>query len=388
MAFKNYNCLLFIFLIFFKEIKTNEVSKGISNFSKEFYLQTIKEGNVVVSPYSVSNSLILLIQGAYGESFDEMTQAVHLNFEHENVAHEFLKYSRDFNKKLDFVTFETINKIYVHKHYNLNNRFKQIAISIFKCEIENINLDDKQFVQRINKYIEEKTNEKIKNLIKPNQINHNTLLFLLNAIYFKSLWENQFDANRNFKHYFYNNGVEKVLIDYMSQTNEFNFATINELDAKALELKYENSTISFIIVLPNALDGLSTLKNKLKTFDLVKIDDLFQYDSFDIFIPKFKIEFETELNEILKNMGIKSIFTNNANLTGLIDSDENLKISNIIHKVYIEVNESGTEAAATTSSDMEFRMLSSRFEVDHPFMFYIREKTTNTILFIGHVEKF
>lgn len=233
-----------------------------------------------------------------------------------------------------------------------------------------------------------KKNQKIKNLIKPNQFNDNTRSILINAVYFKSQWKNQFDPEKTFKNDFYNNENEKVLIDYMFQSNEFNFAIINELEASALELKYENTSLSFVIVLPNRLNGLSTLEDRLKKFDLSNIDKLFQYDSFDIFIPRFKIEYEIELNKVLKNVGINTIFSKNANLKGLIESNETLTVSNVVQKTFIDINESGAEAAASTYIDFMFRSLSPRFEVNHPFMFYIHEPSTNTILFIGRIEKF
>lgn len=267
--------------------------------------QCVKEkpGNVVVSPLSVSNALALLLQGTAGSTFEQLARGLHLGNDKSVAANQFLKHRETLEKNAGAATLEIANKIYIQEGRHLNKHFEEIAASKFKSGVEIVNFaESEKCAESINNFVEERTSRKIKDLIKPDQLDADTRSVLVNAIYFKAPWESQFNPEYTHKNDFYNSETEKVSVDFMYKDSLFNFAKVDELDASALELKYANSSMSFVIVLPNAQNGLSTLESKLKDFDLAKISEKFQTRRYEILIPKLEVEYEIKLNNVLKNV--------------------------------------------------------------------------------------
>lgn len=228
------------------------------------------------------------------------------------AANQFLKHRETLEKNAGAATLEIANKIYIQEGRHLNKHFEEIAASKFKSGVEIVNFaESEKCAESINHFVEERTSRKIKDLIKPDQLDADTRSVLVNAIYFKAPWESQFNPEYTEKRDFHNSETEKVSVDFMYKDSIFNFAKIDALDASALELKYANSTMSFVIVLPNARNGLSSLESKLKDYDLAKIGEMFQARGYEIFVPKFKVEYEIKLNNVLQNV---SQWHSNSNL--------------------------------------------------------------------------
>lgn len=262
-----------------------------------------KPGNVIVSPLSVSTALTLLLQGTAGSTFEELAHGLHLSSDKSVAANQFLKHRETLEKNAGAATIEIANKIYVQEGRHLKKNFEEIAASKFKSGVEVVNFaESEKCAESINHFVEERTSRKIKDLIKPNQLDADTRAVLVNAIYFKGPWEEPFNPEYTDKGDFYNSESEKVSVDFMFKDSHFNVARIDELDANALELKYKNSSMSFVIVLPNAKNGLSALESKLKDYDLSKIGELMHFNRYEISIPKFKVEYEIKLNDVLKNV--------------------------------------------------------------------------------------
>lgn len=154
----------------------------------------------------------------------------------------------------------------------------------------------------INNFVENKTKGKIRELIKPNMLNADTRVVLVNAIYFKGDWEHKFEAKRTRKSEFQMNGIETIQTDFMSIYREFNFGYFDDLEASALEMKYANSNLSMVFVLPNAVTGLPALEDKMKDYESSTIVSKLEPENIDVSIPKFKVEYEIKLNDVLKNV--------------------------------------------------------------------------------------
>lgn len=273
--------------------------------------QCVKEqpGNVIVSPLSVSSSLALLLQGAEGTTFEQLRQELHLDKDKSIVATQFLEHREALEHNLGDSKLSIANRIYVQQDYKLNKNFKEVAISKFKSGIESLNFADAvNSANTINHFVEEQTNGKIKDMIKSDQLDAETRSVLVNAIYFKANWEQPFSSDLTEKSDFYNSETEKVSTDFMFMDSDFNLAYVDDLDAKVLELRYAQSNTSFVIVLPNNKTGLATLETKFKDYDLTKITDKFYLGRCEIMIPKFKIEYEINLNDVLKNVS-KNIYS-------------------------------------------------------------------------------
>lgn len=367
-----------------------DFSKQLSSFASDFYLECNNEqpGNVIVSPLSVSTALALLMQGAKGSTLEQLAQELHLSSDKSTAANGFLEHREVLEQNMGKAKFSIVNRIYVQQGYQFNAHFEEVAVAKFKSGVESLNFAEaEKSAETINHFVSEQTNGKIKDVVKSDQLDPKTRSVLVNAIYFKADWKQRFSSSDTRKSDFYNSGTDKVSVDFMYMDTGFDFANLEDLDAQVLEMKYAESNASFGIILPNQRTGLTTLETRFKDYDFTKITDKLRETRVEVKIPKFRIEYEIELNDVLENMGITEIFSNGANLRDLLNSDEQLTISRVIHKAFIEVTERGTEAGASTVMIAVPYSMPPQFIAEHPFMFYIRETQTNTILFNGRVNK-
>lgn len=232
-----------------------------------------------------------------------MRRGLHLTGDKATAANQFAEYYGLLQKSVGQSTLSIANQIYVQLGYQINKNFEEVAVKKFLSGIGSLDFAKAtESAQTINHFVEEKTKEKIKDLIKPDMLSSDTRVVLVNAIYFKGNWEYQFDKEFTTEGDFYTSETDTVPVDFMHIKKKFNYAVLDDLDATALEMKYANSNFSFVIVLPNSRTGLSALETKLKNYDLAKITDEMHLQEVDVTIPKFKVEYEINLNEVLKKV--------------------------------------------------------------------------------------
>lgn len=262
-----------------------------------------KPGNVIVSPLSVSSALGLLLQGSEGSTFDQLKQALHVGNDKSATANKFFDHRETLEHNAGKASFSIANGIYVQQGDQLSKNFQDVAVSMFKSGVESLNFADaEKSAETINRFVEKNSNGKIKDLIKSDQLNADIHSFLVNAVHFYGEWEKPFHSALTRKIAFYNSETEAVPVDFMSMDSRFNSAYIKDLDATALEMKYANSNISFVIVLPESRTGLTELEAKLKDYGLAKIAEQFKFQRYDVQIPKFNVEYDINLNNVLKNV--------------------------------------------------------------------------------------
>lgn len=192
------------------------------------------------------------------------------------------------------------NKIYVHQKYHLLDEYSSL-LNYFLSSVESVNFGNEvQAAGAINTWVEEKTNHLIKNLIDPESLNDDTRLVLVNAIYFKGKWKYSFNAKDTHPEDFYLNDKDVKSVPMMNIKNTFRYANLDNLDATALELPYENSDLSMVIVLPNKKTGLSQLEEKLRNIQLEQITDNLRSEKVRVKLPKFKAEFSIQLNDAFR----------------------------------------------------------------------------------------
>ncbi|KAM7342274.1 serine protease inhibitor 42Dd-like isoform 1-T1 [Cochliomyia hominivorax] len=347
--------------------------------------------NVVYSPASIQTALALAYMGAEGETQEEMRKALKIGqVENKSVVAQrygnFLKSS--FGKSKEKAPqLKMANRLYVNDHLKVLPQYNKIAQDNFQAKTETLDFTKgKEVAQKINKWVEQETENKIKNLLQPDAVNNDTSAILVNAIYFKGIWFYPFSNESTTKRSFYINNKESQQVDMMFQDGSFGYVQLRDLKASALELSYENSDISMLIILPNDKEGLAALEQNLKGVDLNDITKNMNEQNVEVYLPKFRIEFNIDLKEPLRELGLNSMFSNSANFRSLFDSAVPQKISEIKHKAFLEVNEAGSEAYAATKLTLVPHILSIKFIADHPFFFAIRSKTS--VYFAGHVVKF
>lgn len=262
-----------------------------------------KPGNVIVSPLSVSSALALLSQGAGDKTYDQLKQTLHLSNDKSATANQFLEHRESLEKSAGEATLSIANGVYVQQGQHLNKNFQDLAVTKFKSDVKSLNFaESEKSAETINHFVEEKTNGKIEKLFKSDQFGSDTRAVLVNAIYFKGAWEKPFIKEFTTEYDFYSSETEKVQVDFMYKDSDFNSAYLKDLDASVLELDYANSNLSFVIVLPSSRTGLAALETKLKNYELTKITEKLQPMRYEIRIPKFKVEYEIKLNDVLKNV--------------------------------------------------------------------------------------
>jgi serpin B len=191
----------------------------------------------------------------------------------------------------------------VMKNYSVKKSFNDVATKSFASEAQSLDFSQgQQSASTINGWVESHTNNKIKDLISADSLNSDTRMVLVNAIYFKGMWTHQFDKKDTFKAPFYLNDQDSVTVDFMKVKKHFKYGALPDLDATAIEMPYNNSDISMLIILPNSRTGLSALEGKLNTIDLGEISNSLYKQEVNVEIPKFKIEFDIQLNEPLQKV--------------------------------------------------------------------------------------
>ncbi|KAM7343093.1 serine protease inhibitor 42Dd-like [Cochliomyia hominivorax] len=348
--------------------------------------------NVVYSPASIQICLALAYMGAEGETAENMRKILRLGKgDRLDVAisyNEFLKNEPNSeNIAEEMPILKIANRLYVNEIVKISQNFNEIAKHYFNAETEKVNFNDAEnSIEKINKWVEEQTENKIKNLLTTKDVSVDTNAILVNAIYFKAKWLNPFSLSSSYNSKFYINENKTQDVDFMYNEEYFSYADLPDLKASALEMPYENSDLSMLFLLPYDIEGLEKLQVKLRGLDLNDITSQMKQREVEVHLPRFKIEFDIDLKEPLKKLGLTNIFDKNANFKGIFYDPEFQSISEVKHKAYLDVNEAGSEAAAATFSTLV--TLSAPFDVptfraNHPFVFAIRSKSA--VYFAGHV---
>lgn len=254
----------------------------------------------------MATSLALLSQAATGRTFDELRDGLYLNgSDKDTIANQFNDFYSQLQQSVGDSTLSIANQIYIQQGRELNKDFDELATTKFESGVETLNFGDTaQSAETINHFVEEETHGKIRNFVKSSSLNGNIAVFLVSAIYFKGKWENKFNKERTHEDDFFINRKEAARTDFMFIKSKFNHAKLPDLKASALEMKYANSTLSFIIILPFSRVGLPELEAKLGDYDLTSIIKQMRPRRIDVTIPKFKIDYEIELSTVLKKVSI------------------------------------------------------------------------------------
>lgn len=377
---------------------TNPLGYSILHFSVDLYKQLARKsnhssGNIFYSPFSISAALSMTLAGARNTTARQLADALHVDSEEIHVH-----FSGFFSKLPEYapdVKLHVANRMYSEKTFPVLDSYLSVLRDCYDSTIQSVdfrnNFDNVR--RQVNGWVAQATQSKIQDLLQPGSVDSLTTLILVNAIYFKGLWKSQFNVNLTRLSNFHLDSNSKTLVDMMYQRSDFNMAHNMALEATALEIPYHGGRTSMIVLLPDKIDGLSTLEEALSAEKLTQIlMDLQNCTEVKLYLPKFKFEQAIFLKQTLAAMGIEELFSlASADLTG-ISADGNLWATEVVHKAFVEVNEEGTEAAAATAVVMGFgcsasMVIEKKFVVDHPFMFLIRSRDPDIILFMGSVRR-
>jgi serine protease inhibitor len=344
--------------------------------------------NVFVSPISVSLALGMTMNGAAGETFTAMRGTLGFAGMNETAINESYRGVIQLLYSLDpVVTMQIANSIWYMEGFPVKESFLETNNRYFDAAVNAINFSHPDASKTINAWVNDKTRGKIKEIV-PDAIPDDIVMYLINAIYFKGDWKFQFDKkNTRAAPFRLPNGSSKS-VPMMSGNAPIRYAFTEEYTVA--EIPYGGSYYNMTIVLPAGFDTIESFVESLSetTWNTI-IGSLPKSDSeIDIRMPKFKLGYAKELNDVLKALGMEVAFERSrADFSGMYNkeqtSGENLFISTVDHKAVIEVNEEGSTAAAATSVGMGRTSVKPEIIVDRPFVFAIRENHTGTIVFIG-----
>ncbi|XP_062134430.1 serine protease inhibitor 42Dd-like isoform X3 [Drosophila sulfurigaster albostrigata] len=363
-----------------------EFSRRLAIFSTNVYTTLVANNanqNIIFSPFSIQTCAAMARMGAKGNTAAQLDRGLKL------ISNNNAKIADSFHEVLATYEKSSIlhiaNKIYIKTGYQLRDEFSSLVSKKFLSAVEPINFENpKLAADQINSWVALRTNNLIKDIVSPSILSSDTRLLLINAIHFKGNWVHQFPEINTWNQPFYLNDAKSIRVPIMTMTNRLKYANLPALEAAALELPYKDSDLSMLIVLPNSKTGLPQLERKLLRFPISRITKALHFGELTVHLPKFKTEFNLELTETFKKLGMTDIFTNRADLSRMLKSPETLQVSKIIHKAFIEVNEIGTEAAAATAMGVGVKMLKPGFIANHPFNYYI-VKDHNMVLFAGRL---
>ncbi|MBW3000877.1 serpin family protein [Candidatus Woesearchaeota archaeon] len=366
------------------------VVKANNQFALELYskLNEDEDGNIFFSPYSISTALAMTYEGANGQTAEEMQEVFHFPEEADVRRPAYAKVYNDLNKKDKKYKLHTANALWAEQTYHFLPEYMSNVEQYYGSGVTNLDFigASEESRQIINKWVEDMTNHKIKDIIPAGAINPMTRLVLTNAIYFKGTWVKEFEKKDTHDAPFRVSPDKTVTVDMMVRDDKdakFNYYE-NE-DLQVLEMLYKGEDLSMLVLLPKDED-LIKLEESLTIEKLNEWKNGLMERQMDVYLPKFTFETKYFMAETLSEMGMPLAFTPfEADFSGMTGS-RGLFISQVIHQAFVDVNEEGTEAAAATVVIMELSAgPMNNFRADHPFIFIIQERETGNILFMGRV---
>ena len=368
--------------------KSEQILEADQQFAFELFGKInalTEDDNIMISPLSVSYALGMTMNGATGTTLDAFYDVLHFG---DLTNAEVNESYRDLMDQLvhldDKVEFSIANSIWYKLGYHVLDEFITTNQNYFDAAVRELDFSDPQAVDIINGWIEEKTNDKIKDML--DYIPSNAVMYLINAIYFNATWKYEFDKSQTAEGPFYINEASFTTADFMKVKGTFNY-TVAE-DFSAVEMPYGDSTFSMVVMLPS---GEKSTDDLIGQMDHSSWNTWFENSAVrnvQIELPKFKYGFKALLNDPLIDLGLEIAFSGGADFSRITPGAD-LYISRVIHQTFIDVQEEGTEAAAATI--VEIRETSAGggttpiFRADKPFLYVIKENSTGAFLFMGKV---
>jgi len=344
-----------------------------------------EEDNYMISPLSVSYALGMTMNGAAETTLDAFYDVLHFGDLTNLEVNESYKDLMDQLVHLDNkVEFSIANSIWYKLGYYVLDEFINTNQAYFDAAVRELDFSDPQAVDIINGWIEEKTNDKIKDML--DYIPSDAVMYLINAIYFNATWKYEFDNSQTAEGPFYPDHAGFTTADFMKVKGSFNY-TVTE-DFSAVEMPYGDSTFSMVVMLPS---GEKSTDDLISQMDHSQWNSWFQNSTVrnvQIELPKFKYGFKSLLNDPLIDLGLEIAFSGSADFSRITPGAP-LLISRVIHQTFIDVQEKGTEAAAATIVEIIETSAGGDttpiFRADKPFLYVIKENSTGAFLFMGKV---
>ncbi|MBU4317506.1 MAG: serpin family protein [Proteobacteria bacterium] len=342
--------------------------------------------NVFLSPYSLSAALSMTYAGAREKTAHEMATVLHYGAVGEKVHQDFNTMTQEVLKsEKQGIRIHIANALWGQDSQGFQKDFLDLVGKYYQGGFNQVDFagQTEKARQAINQWVLKNTADKIRELLVPGNIGPDTQLVLTNAIYFKGDWASKFEKDLTKKMPFHTGSGKSMDVEMMFHDGSFLHGETSD-GVQVLELFYQGEDLSMVILLPR--NGIQDLEKTIQPASFEAWISGLEKKEVKVFLPKFKFQSRYSLKNALQFLGMNEAFEGNADFSGMTGGKGGLAISEVIHQANIEVNEEGTEAAAATAVIMGKSLsMPEVFKADHPFIFVIRHRPTNAILFMGSV---
>ena len=367
-------------------------------FAFQFLNQLSTEGNLSFSPYSISSAFAMVYAGAKGETFSEISKVFHFPQSIEDTANAWSWVNNFFtvypSNSAEDIRVRAANSLWVQNNFPILPTFRDLMNKYFNAAFRFVDFKSQPETARsiINAWVKQNTFGKISEILSPQIIDSRTRMILISALYLKAKWLHQFDAHITNQQPFFTQEGHTQTVSAMTQSAQFLY--LDNPEAAILEMPYISSRVggpefAMLLALPHQKEGITQLEKELNEDKFKQWVKELSSTKVVVTIPKFKFVQFANLNDQLEKMGLHTALKDQADFSGMTGV-KSLKIGNILHKVYLSVDETGSEAGAATAVSMQVTAVLDPkppviFDADHPFLYFIYEKKTGIILFMGRV---
>jgi serpin B len=379
-------CLISFNFLFAQNMKTTVDDNNV--FAFKLFERLKGEHNLFYSPFSISSALAMTYAGARGETEKQMSHVLCFGGQEElHKSYEKIMQSIESDNG-DGIKLNIANSLWAEKAYTFLASYTDLLKTRYHTHAGTFDFVDgpEKVRKKINAWVEQETNDKIKDILPSEAINAQVRLVLVNALYFRGEWANKFNVQATHKDAFYLTEKDTVHTEFMNNLGNFHY--YEDEKYQVVELPYKGNKVSMMIFLPNGKNKLTRIDEDFKYSYYAGITDSLKIAKVRITIPKFKTTESFNLSKMLSDMGMPNAF-HNADFSGMT-GNKDLYVSLILHKAFLDINEKGTEAAASAAVVMtetaERPMAFKDFKADRPFILVIKDNVTGTILFIGEIK--
>ncbi|XP_017039090.1 serine protease inhibitor 42Dd [Drosophila ficusphila] len=349
--------------------------------------------NMMVSPAAARSAMTLVFMGAGGKSMEELRSKLILGAANKTeIAKQNMEtWIDECSCAKKGVILKLVTRLYVNSEDKIRPEFNTKAMDFFNAQVDPLNyLQPEDAVKKVNKWLEKQTFYTVRNLFTPEDINPDSSVMLVSSLFFRAKWAKIFPVENTKVDDFWINPRQRMELPMMQQIGQFRYGESKKLKSQILQIPFEKSNITLMIILPTDIDGLPKLEEKLGLVDLNEVAAKSLLKEVDVTVPKFRIECEVDLKVPMQKLGINRIFEpDQADLSGLFADKTPQRISEARHKLFLNVTETGCETAPETK-DIKPEVIKDNpdrkvFKADRPFVFAIRNK--KNVYFVGHFSK-
>ncbi|XP_016974315.1 serine protease inhibitor 42Dd [Drosophila rhopaloa] len=348
--------------------------------------------NMMVSPAAARSAMTLVFMGAGGKSADELRSKLILGVGNKSkiAEHHAETWSEECSCVKKGVALRLVTRLYFNEEEKILPDFNTRAMEFFNAQADPLNyLNPEDSVKKVNKWLAKQTFYTVRNLFTPDVFSLESSVILVNSLFFRAKWANVFPEQLTKVDDFWINPLQRMELPMMQQIGKFRYGESKKLKSQILQLPFEKSNLTMMIILPRDIDGLPKLEEKLGQLDMNEVAAKSLMNDVDVIIPKFRIEFNIDLKVPLQKLGINRVFEpGQADLSGLFGKKSLQRISEARHSLFLNVNETGCETGPET--DVQPEVVKDNpdrkvFKADRPFVFAIRNK--KNVYFVGHFIK-